>query len=127
MILDYLPQRYRDFGPRSETERREILRWTLWDNHKLTSYSRPCASCALLPEEQTRPAVIAFFYGAGLALKVLDRHLPTAPGSRADRLTTADLSPSAISTSRELTFDSTTQCRALAERDRRLARLEAPL
>src|SRR6266536_288247 len=27
------------FGPADASERREILRWLLWDNHKLTSYT----------------------------------------------------------------------------------------
>jgi glutathione S-transferase len=38
VILDYLAGRFRKFGWQSEEERREILRWLLWDNHKLTSY-----------------------------------------------------------------------------------------
>jgi glutathione S-transferase len=38
VILDYLVSIFRKFGWDSEDERREILRWILWDNHKLTSY-----------------------------------------------------------------------------------------
>ena len=38
VILDYLAERFGKFGWASEDERREILRWLLWDNHKLTSY-----------------------------------------------------------------------------------------
>ena len=38
VILDYLAERFGDFGAEAEEERREILRWTLWDNHKLTGY-----------------------------------------------------------------------------------------
>ena len=38
VILDYLADRFGKFGWESEEERREILRWLLWDNHKLTSY-----------------------------------------------------------------------------------------
>jgi glutathione S-transferase len=37
VILDYLAEVSRKFGPKSEDERREILRWMLFDNHKLTS------------------------------------------------------------------------------------------
>ena len=47
VILDYLAQRYRDFAPGSEEERREVLRWTLWDNHKLTG----SVATAALPDE----------------------------------------------------------------------------
>jgi glutathione S-transferase len=40
-ILDYLSRQLDRFGPANEDERREILRWlSLWDNHKLTSYTR---------------------------------------------------------------------------------------
>jgi glutathione S-transferase len=38
VILDYLAGRFGRFGWQGEDERREILRWLLWDNHKLTSY-----------------------------------------------------------------------------------------
>ncbi len=38
VILDYLAGRFGKFGWADEDERREILRWLLWDNHKLTSY-----------------------------------------------------------------------------------------
>ena len=38
-ILDYLAGSLGRYGPRDDDERREILRWLLWDNHKLTSYT----------------------------------------------------------------------------------------
>ena len=38
VILDYLASLFKKYGWKDETERREILRWMLWDNHKLTSY-----------------------------------------------------------------------------------------
>ncbi|WP_237152343.1 glutathione S-transferase family protein [Oryzibacter oryziterrae] len=38
VILDYLAEVTGKFGPASAQERREILRWTLFDNHKFTSY-----------------------------------------------------------------------------------------
>ncbi len=39
VILDYLATTLGRYGPSSDDERREILRWLLWDNHKLTSYT----------------------------------------------------------------------------------------
>jgi glutathione S-transferase len=94
VILDYLAQRWPDFGPRSEEERREILRWLLWDNHKLTSY---IASLRFLtkfvPEEKADRGVIAWLTArSGSALKVLDRHLLSHEWIAADRITIADLS-----------------------------------
>ncbi len=94
VILDYLTQRFRDYGPASEAERREILRWTLWDNHKLTSYIATLRFLMnFIPEEKRDPAVIAFLDGrARAALKVLESHLAGRDWIAADHLTTADLS-----------------------------------
>src|SRR6476469_8175546 len=39
VILDYLASALGKFGPRDDDERREVLRWLLFDNHKLTSYT----------------------------------------------------------------------------------------
>src|SRR5262249_16589222 len=39
VILDYLAERLGKFGPADADERREILRWLLFGNHKLTSYT----------------------------------------------------------------------------------------
>jgi glutathione S-transferase len=94
VILDYLAQRFPDFGPGSETERREILRWTLWDNHKLTSYIATLRfQLQFLPEDQRQPQVIDFLTKrSGAALAVLDRHLASRDWIAADHVTTADLS-----------------------------------
>jgi glutathione S-transferase len=94
VILDYLAGRYREFGPASETERREILRWTLWDNHKLTSYIATMRFLLnFVPAEKRDPAVIGFLDGrARAALKVLESHLAGRDWIAADHLTTADLS-----------------------------------
>lgn len=94
VILDYLAERWRDFGAKSDAEHREILRWLLWDNHKLTSY---IASLRFLmkfvPEDKTDQNVIAWLTArSGSALKVLDRHLFTNEWVAADHITIADLS-----------------------------------
>ena len=80
---------------RSEEERREILRWTLWDNHKLTGY----IATAALPDEvrprgEDRPGRhrLARQARGQRRSKVLDRHLFTSEWIAADRITTADLS-----------------------------------
>ena len=39
VILDYLAETLGRFAPANAAERREILRWLFWDNHKLTSYT----------------------------------------------------------------------------------------
>jgi glutathione S-transferase len=94
VILDYLAQRYREFGPASETERREIWRWILWDNHKLTSYIATLRYLLkFVTEEKTDQAVVSYLTErSGRALHVLDRHLFTHEWVAADRPTIADFS-----------------------------------
>src|SRR5919201_1745367 len=36
VILDYLAERTGQFGPSNADEQRDILRWLLYDNHKVT-------------------------------------------------------------------------------------------
>ena len=94
VILDYLAGTLGRFGPNDEEERREILRWTLWDNHKLT------ASIATLrfllnfvPVDKTDPAVIAWLRGRMTqALNTLEAHLADRRYVVCDRLTIADFS-----------------------------------
>lgn len=75
VILDYLAEVLGKFGPRDNDERREILRWLLFDNHKFTSYT---ATLRYLRNfaPGADPAAIAIFRGrAEAAWKVLDAHL----------------------------------------------------
>lgn len=92
VILDYLSVQLGLFGWNNEDERRDILRWLLWDNHKLTSYTatyRFMRYFAKLPD----PAVMeAFRQRAESAYKLLDAHLQTHTFAVAERLTIADLS-----------------------------------
>jgi glutathione S-transferase len=92
VILDYLTATLGRFGPADEEERREILRWLLFDNHKLTSYTATCRfmrTFAGKPE----PAVLAEFRRrAESAWSVLNAHLEGRRYVVADRLTIADLS-----------------------------------
>ena len=94
VILDYLVARTGQFGPSSDEERREILRWTLWDNHRLTgTISSLRFMMKFLPEEKRDQNVIAWLHKrAGRALQVLDHHLFTQEWVAADQPTTADLS-----------------------------------
>jgi glutathione S-transferase len=93
VILDYLAQRFRAFAPRSEEERREVLRWTLWENHKLSGTIGALRfMMKFLPEEKTDQGVIAWLSRrAATALKVLDRRLFLSEWVAADHVTTADL------------------------------------
>jgi glutathione S-transferase len=71
-----------------------VLRWLLWDNHKLTSnIATTRYLMKFVPEEKTDQAVVAFLSRrAAAALKVLDHHLFGNEWIAADHLTIADLS-----------------------------------
>jgi glutathione S-transferase len=92
VILDYLVEQLHMFGPRNEQERREILRWTLWDNHKLTSYTATYRFLKMFANQGDSPQALWLQGRMLAALKVLDTHLAKQPYAIGSRLTTADLS-----------------------------------
>lgn len=92
VILDYLAGELGRFNAESEDERREILRWLLFDNHKLTSYT---ASLRFLETfgKSVDPAVREFLRARSMrALGVLDEHLERQQYAIGARPTIADLS-----------------------------------
>ncbi len=94
VILDYLGGLVGSFAPRSAVERREVLRWTFWDNHKLTSYHATWRFLVnFAPKGAVSDDVIAFLEGrARAAMKTLERHLKGRDWIASDQMTTADLS-----------------------------------
>lgn len=92
VILDYLADELGRFGPRDADERREILRWLLFDNHKLTSYTATLRFLRTFVDSPA-PAVIEFLTDRSKrALGVLNRHLAGRRFTLGDRPTIADLS-----------------------------------
>jgi glutathione S-transferase len=92
VILDYVAATTGKFGPDGEAERREILRWLLWDNHKLTSYTATLRFMRAFTKNAD-PAVVAFLRArADAAYAVLNAHLDGRRYVVGDRLTIADLS-----------------------------------
>jgi len=92
VILDYLAGTLGHFGWRDDDERREILRWLLWDNHKLTSYTATYRFLRTLTKDPD-PAVLAEFgKRSRAAWGVLDTHLKDRAWIVGERLTIADLS-----------------------------------
>ncbi len=94
VILDYLAEQFPGFAPTDADTRREVLRWTLWDNQKLNGMIGPLRFMLnFLPEEKRNPDVIGFLRGrAFAALGVLEAHLAGRDWIAGDRLTTADIS-----------------------------------
>jgi glutathione S-transferase len=92
VILDYLAGTLGRFGPKDAAERGEILRWLLYDNHKLTSYTATCRFMRMFAKDP-EPAVLAEFKRrAETAWGVLDAHLDGRRYVVGDGLTIADIS-----------------------------------
>jgi len=93
VIQDYISEKSGRFGGRNAEERREILRWILWDNHKLSSMAGATRFLMnFLPEDKQPKEVIAFNQGrlAG-AYDVLNSHLEGRSWIATDEMTNADL------------------------------------
>jgi glutathione S-transferase len=92
VILDYLAGVFGKLGGSSDDERREILRWILWDNHKLTSYIATLRYFIQFAKTGDTP-VTEFLRGrvkSGLGL--LDKHLASQNFVVGAKLTIADIS-----------------------------------
>ena len=92
VILDYLAGTLGQFGPRDEAERREILRWLLFDNHKLTSYTATLRFLRTFTETKDGPVIDFLRARSQTALGVLDQHLASCDFATGARPTIADLS-----------------------------------
>jgi glutathione S-transferase len=92
VILDFLASRFGKFGWQDEDERREILRWLLWDNHKLTSYIGTLRFLIRFMKTGETP-VTEFLRGRmKAALTVLSNHLEGRTFVIGERPTIADIS-----------------------------------
>ncbi|MEL6204205.1 MAG: glutathione S-transferase family protein [Pseudomonadota bacterium] len=94
IIQDYVTEKTGRFGGQDATERREIWRWVLWDNHKLSGMAGPLRFLMnfLAPEKRSAD-VIAFHQGRLKAsYGVLDAHLAGRTWIVGDGPTHADFS-----------------------------------
>ena len=93
-IQDYVSSKSGRLGGRSAAERREILRWQFWDNHKLSSPAGMTRFLMNFLPEEKRPQEVIAFTQARLksAYKVLDAHLDGREWIVGDQPTIADLS-----------------------------------
>lgn len=92
VILDYLAQRFGKYGWTSDDERREILRWTLFDNHKLTSYTATLRFMVSLARTGETPVTDFLRQRSTAALGILNGHLAASRFAIGDRPTIADIS-----------------------------------
>ena len=92
VILDYLAETLGCFGPKDAGERREILRWLFWDNHKLTSYTATYRFMRTFLKGSDEGVMKFLRARAETAWGVLNAHLSGRRYVVGDRLTIADLS-----------------------------------
>ncbi len=92
VILDYLIEQFGKFGWNDNAERREILRWLLWDNHKLTSYTATFRFLNKLVLNPDQTVLGEFRKRSESSWRILDAHLSGRSHVVGDRLTIADIS-----------------------------------
>jgi glutathione S-transferase len=92
VILDYLAEVTRKFGFKSEDERREIMRWMLFDNHKLTSSVATLRFLVTLSKKPESEITEWLRNRALGALKILNAHLADKSFVLGKRTTIADFS-----------------------------------
>lgn len=93
VIQQYITDKTGQFGGDGE-ERYDVLRWVLWDNHKLSSTAGLTRFLMnFLPEDKRPQEVIAFNQGRlKAAYSVLDSHLEGRNWIVGEGLTNADIS-----------------------------------
>ena len=94
VIQQYISDKTGKFGGGSDAERYEILRWVLFDNHKLSSQNGVTRFLLnFLPEDKRPAQAIGFLQGRlQAAYKVLNTHLEGRDWIVGDSLTNADIS-----------------------------------
>ncbi len=94
VIQDYVSSKSGKLGGRSAAERREILRWQFWDNHKMSSVAGSTRFLMNFLPEDKRPAEVIAFNQARLkgAYKVLESELSHRNWLVGDDITLADIS-----------------------------------
>lgn len=94
VILDYISSKTGKMGGRSAAERRDVLRWMFWDNHKLSGQIGTTRFLGNFLAPEKRPeGVVPFLQGRlKAAYKVLEAHLEGRDWIIGEAVTIADLS-----------------------------------
>ncbi len=94
VIQQYVTDKSGKFGGTTQDEKYEVLRWVLWDNHKLSSQAGMTRFLMnFLPEDKRPTEVIPFMQGRlKAAYKTLEKHLEGRDWIVGDGITNADIS-----------------------------------
>ncbi len=93
VIQDYVSSKTGKLGGRSADERREVLRWMFFDNHKISGIAGPLRFNMNFLSEAKRNADVNAFLSARLnsALKILNANLEGRDWLVGDQITIADI------------------------------------
>ena len=93
VILTMLAEQHGKLGGRDDDERREILRWLFFDNHKFTSYFATWRFMKSFAASAPDPVVAAFLKGRiDSAFGVVEKHLASRKYIVGDAFSIADIS-----------------------------------
>ncbi|MEM8631072.1 MAG: glutathione S-transferase [Pseudomonadota bacterium] len=94
VIQSYVTEKTGKFGGTTPQDKREVLRWVLWDNNKMSSGAGPTRFMMnFLPEDKRPQEAIAWMQGRNrAAYAVLNAHLDGRDWIVGDGITNADLS-----------------------------------
>lgn len=92
VILDYLAAQLGRFGWKNEEERREVLRWILYDNHKVSSYIGILRYLVAFAKTGETPLTEFFRGRLANVLKVLNGRFAERPFVIGEEPTIADIS-----------------------------------
>lgn len=93
VIQDYVSSKTGKLGGKSAAERREILRWMFFDNHKVSGVAGGLRFMMnFMPAEKRNADVLGFLSGRlGAALQVIETHLEDRNWLAGDDITIADI------------------------------------
>ena len=93
VIQDYISSKSGKLGGKSAAERREVLRWMFFDNHKVSGIAGMLRfQMNFLPEAKRNADVIGFMsMRLAAALKVMEAHLSDRDWLAAEAMTIADI------------------------------------
>ncbi len=93
VILDYLAEKSGKFSPQGDEERREALRWIIFDNQKVSGFLGPYRFLKSLAPTAPDPNVLAFLKGRiDNNLAIVNKRLATRQFVLGERPTIADIS-----------------------------------